>query len=133
MMALFPYRRTASTEQGLRNQPGVEIVSRDQANVYAEAITRATPQAALAADRWRLRANRRNHRYFCHCGLGERPLDRRLEHPWRVQATISLLQRPALNPVRPHAIASWRVKRLEAYLWKSALAARSRMWKYSIP
>ena len=44
---LLPDRSAESTEQWLRNHPGVEIVSRDRANVYAEAVTQAARNCGL--------------------------------------------------------------------------------------
>ncbi len=37
--------------------PGTEIVSRDRASLYAEAATKAAPQAIQVADRWHLLHN----------------------------------------------------------------------------
>ena len=37
--------------------PGAEIISRDRASLYAEAATRAAPQAVQVADRWHLLHN----------------------------------------------------------------------------
>ncbi len=54
---LLPDRSAASTEQWLRAHPGVEIVSRDRASLYAEAATKAVPQAVQVADRWHLLHN----------------------------------------------------------------------------
>jgi transposase len=54
---LLPERSAESTEQWLRAHPGVEIISRDRASLNAEAATKAAPQAAQIADRWRLLHN----------------------------------------------------------------------------
>jgi transposase len=51
---LLPNRSAESTEQWLRRHTGVEIISRDRASLYAEAATRAAPQAVQVADRWHL-------------------------------------------------------------------------------
>lgn len=54
---LLPERSEESTENWLRNHPGTEIVSRDRASLYAEAATKAAPQAVQVADRWHLLHN----------------------------------------------------------------------------
>jgi hypothetical protein len=41
----------------MRRHPGSEIVSRDRASLYAEAATKAAPQAVQIADRWHLLHN----------------------------------------------------------------------------
>ena len=54
---LLPDRSAESTEQWLRAHPGAEIISRDRASLYAEAATKAAPQAVQVADRWHLLRN----------------------------------------------------------------------------
>jgi transposase len=54
---LLPERSEASTETWMRRHPGAEIVSRDRASLYAEAATKAAPQAIQIADRWHLLHN----------------------------------------------------------------------------
>ncbi len=54
---LLPERSEGSTEDWIRNHPGTEIVSRDRASLYAEAATKAAPQAIQVADRWHLLHN----------------------------------------------------------------------------
>ena len=50
--------RTAETlVQWLKEHPGVEIVSRDRSQTYADAITAGTPEAIQVADRWHLLKN----------------------------------------------------------------------------
>lgn len=49
-------RSSASTEQWMRRHPGIEIVSRDRASLYAEA-GKALPHAVQVADRWHLLHN----------------------------------------------------------------------------
>jgi len=50
-------RSSASTEQWMRRHPGIEIISRDRASLYAEAAARALPHAVQIADRWHLLKN----------------------------------------------------------------------------
>jgi len=54
---LLPDRSTESTAQWLRTHPGTEIVSRDRASLYAQAVTAAAPHAVQVADRWHLLHN----------------------------------------------------------------------------
>jgi hypothetical protein len=54
---LLPERSKESTEEWMRRHPGTEIVSRDRAGLYAEAATKAAPQAIQVADRWHLLHN----------------------------------------------------------------------------
>jgi transposase len=56
---LLPERSSESAEQWLRTHPGAEIVSRDRASLYAEAVSKAAPQAVQVADRWHLLHNMR--------------------------------------------------------------------------
>jgi transposase len=54
---LLPDCSAESTAYWLRAHPGAEIVSRDRASSYAEAATKAAPQAVQVADRWHLLHN----------------------------------------------------------------------------
>jgi transposase len=54
---LLPDRSAESTAEWLRAHPGTEIVSRDRASLYAQAVTTAAPQAVQVADRWHLLHN----------------------------------------------------------------------------
>jgi len=54
---LLPDRSAESTAQWLRAHPGTEIVSRDRATLYAEAATKAAPNAVQVTDRWHLLHN----------------------------------------------------------------------------
>ncbi len=52
-LILAEFQRVAeSTAQWLQTHPGAEIVSRDRASLYAEAATKAAPNAVQVADRW---------------------------------------------------------------------------------
>ena len=54
---LLPDRSAESTAAWLRGHPGIEIVSRDRASLYAEAAAKAVPHAIQVADRWHLLRN----------------------------------------------------------------------------
>ena len=54
---LIPSRETEAVMKWLEKHPGIEIVSRDRATAYAEAIERGAPDALQVADRWHLIKN----------------------------------------------------------------------------
>jgi transposase len=54
---LLSDRTSASLEQWLKEHPGVEIISRDRANDYAEGSRRGAPAAVQVADRFHLIKN----------------------------------------------------------------------------
>lgn len=57
LVDLLPDRSSESLSAWLKKHPGVEIVSRDRAQVYAEGIRQGAPQAEHVADRWHLLRN----------------------------------------------------------------------------
>jgi transposase len=54
---LLPDRTAESLIQWLEGHPGIEIVSRDRSQTYADAISQAAPEAIQVADRWHLLKN----------------------------------------------------------------------------
>lgn len=57
VLDLLPDRTAETAAAWLASQAGIQVVSRDRATAYAEAATRALPQATQIADRWHLLKN----------------------------------------------------------------------------
>ncbi len=57
LVDLLPDRCAESVSTWLNSHPGIEIISRDRAAVYAEGATKGAPEARQVADRWHLLRN----------------------------------------------------------------------------
>jgi len=56
-IALLPEHAAAPIGQWFQDHPSVEVVARDRASIYAEALATAAPHAQQVADRWHLTQN----------------------------------------------------------------------------
>lgn len=56
-LALLPNRDGNALREWLERHPGVEVITRDRSNAYAEACTWGAPQAEQVLDRWHLLKN----------------------------------------------------------------------------
>lgn len=95
LVDLLSERSAEALATWLRAHPGVEIISRDRAGLYAEGATQGAPNALQVADRWHLLSNLRD--------LLERLLD---QHPAALRAaaqhvSAELTRQAAANPVEP--------------------------------
>lgn len=59
-IALLPDRDTTTVSAWLKGRDGIQVVARDRASAYAEAVDQVLPDATQVADRWHLIKNLRN-------------------------------------------------------------------------
>ncbi len=69
---LLPDQDSKTVQAWLKEQPQIEIISRDRSGVFAQAARAAAPQAKQVADRWHLLKNLREaiERLFQRCSSG---------------------------------------------------------------
>jgi len=114
---LLPDRTAATLAAWLRQQPQIEIVSRDRSPEYARGISDGAPQATQVVDRWHLLRNL--------CEVGERFLDTQRTH-WQDITLPEATDRvpPVRRSRHEHAARqARRVQRRERYEEVRALYA----------
>lgn len=106
---LLADRESKTVAQWLQNHPGVEIVTRDRASAYADAITRGAPQATQVADRFHLLQNLRE--------AVQRLLDRHQSILRKIKANSGSTptEFPSPHPRRQSKITRRREKWLQRY------------------
>jgi hypothetical protein len=69
VLDLLPDRESQTLQSWLKDQPQIEVISRDRSGTYAQAASAAAPQAKQVADRWHLLKNLREtvERLFERC------------------------------------------------------------------
>ncbi len=83
-------RESTSIAEWLRRHPSIQVVARDRAGAYSDAVERELPQAQQVADRWHLLANLRE--------TVERLLQR---HNARLREAAQLVAASTLPPIQP--------------------------------
>lgn len=104
---LLPGRDGVALADWLRNNPQVEVITRDRWAAYAAAATEAAPQAKQVADRWHLRKNLRAAvenviaRFSPEIRVAASPAPAPPDPPAAVPTPI-----PTASPVRPEPTAA---------------------------
>lgn len=94
---LKPERSAQVVEEWLKDHPGVELITRDRSNEYAEGASRGAPDAVQVADRFHLLQNVRE--------MVQRVLER---HQAALQAATKELSPPSLPPSTGEGVSSSR-------------------------
>ena len=127
VLDLLPTRDSETVAAWLRQHPSVQVVSRDRASAFADAIRKGAPNAVQVADRWHLLNNLVDtllRSLELHRGAVREVRDR-LEAPSRSQLVRSF------DPEHPQMLASQsaqqkRKARLELYQQMTELIARGK-------
>lgn len=111
VLDLLPDRTAETVVAALARYPSIELVTRDRAPVYREAITQALPHAIQVADRWHLLHN-------LHTMLADLCVREARRLPWLMDT------RPAKAPPKPERTLLTPTEPVDAHLER-----RRRYWK----
>jgi transposase len=118
LLELLPDRSSESLAHWLKKHPGIEVVSRDRAQVYAEGTREGAPQAEHVADRWHLLHN-----------LGEAIERLTAQHATHLRQAVKRMQPttpevPSAEETPPVRLPRFEQRRLERCAEREALYNR---------